>query len=400
MNVGSSAGASAASAAAAAAAKKATGSTAASGAGPTYKSRVATNIGAEYVDRFFNLLWAYRLGQVTTGNLKAMKDATVGNNKGHPVLSDLQPHGLHKFSHETHPSIILAIPADSIHVQNVVECTRASLMVGHTDPQLFHWFKQLGVTPPRSIFSGKAELLSGDLKAEAWETTFVRHPHIHEIARIRWEKDETKTEDEKVQINKRILQEEEKTMRGMQSGDWRRKFKERERNPNREEDEEAPVFIMKPDTFALIRLRPETQIWATYSGEMKHVFEQNVPPIQVVGRSFGRFLRTMNVSRSRLVACLNMSYNMKLSNAFVHSVDDRGFYAMATEEYDPEVGGPREKWAEYRFGFGMDDKPAKDMAEIEWWMRGFFQSGTAENNQNTQALEDTATEDDTKMRYS
>ena len=134
-------------------------------AGREIKTRVKSNLGQPYAKRFYNNIWTYRVAQLTTSNVRRMKEASISmgfdsgvggsrnSNNGQdddgkggaelPVKSDLQPHALHKFSGEQDWSIVIAVPKSSDHVRNLLDCAKGSLMVGHTDPQLFHWFKEL-----------------------------------------------------------------------------------------------------------------------------------------------------------------------------------------------------------------------------------------------------------------
>ena len=363
------------------------------------KQKVKSNIGSEASARFFHNFWTYRVAQLTTSNVRAMKDATVsmsldnkGSGKGDdqaPVRSDLQPHALHQFLGEEHPSLVVCIPKSSTHHSNLVECQKASLMVGHTDPQLFHWFKQLGTLPPRGIISGKAEVLSGDLLHEAWEKTFVKHQVLHAIAAEMWEKDQTKTTEEKERIASREREEDEKRMKRMSSSDWRAKFRDRERNPTEAEDEEKPIYVIKPDAFALVRLRPEVKMWTSYSNQITRVYDPFFPTIDPLARSSHRFIRMLNVAREKLVTSLNMNYNLKLRNVFIFDLDSHGMWAMGTLE-DEDVGAnnvKREAWVELRLHFGKD-QVIKTEHEMEWWIRGLTRLGAPEMAQTNSTSED------------
>jgi hypothetical protein len=276
-------------------------------------------------------------------------------------------------------------------------------MAGHTDPQLFHWFKLLGTLPPRGIMTGQAELLSGDLMAEAWEKTFIRHPVLHTLAQEMWQKDQTKTEEEKERIASRERAEDEKRMRRMSSSDWRSKFKDRERNPTDKEDEEQPVYIIKPEAFALVRLKPDVQMWTSYSGQITRVYDPFIPAIDPLARSSHRFIKMLNVSREKLVTSLNMNYNLKLRNCFIVELDCRGMWAMGTLEdeslaaeaeglLDPSKKSspsqrPKEAWVELRLNFGKD-QVIKTEQEMEWWIRGLTRLGAPEMTQTNSTSED------------
>jgi hypothetical protein len=371
------------------------------------KKKISSNIGSEAAARFFHSFWTYRVSQLTTSNVRSMKDATVATSldkgrsgdkedgEGAPVKSDLQPHAMHQFVGEEHPSLVVCVPKSSAHYTNLVECPKASLMAGHTDPQLFHWFKLLGTLPPRGIMTGKVEILSGDLMAEAWEKTFIRHPVLHNLAQEMWQKDQTKTEEEKERIATREREEDEKRMRRMSSSDWRSKFKDRERNPTEKEDEEKPVYVIKPDAFALVRMRPELKMWTSYSGQISRVYDPFVPPMDPLARSSHRFIKMLNVAREKLVTSLNMNYNLKLRNVFIVDLDCRGMWAMGTLEDEQlgaaaaEGGGgkPREAWVELRLHFGKE-QVIKTEHEMEWWIRGLTRLGAPEMAQTNATSED------------
>lgn len=345
-----------------------------------YKTKVKASTG-ENVVRYFNNFWTYRVAQITTGNMKAMRDASIEDSKATPVHSDLQPHGIYKFRGEEQPSVCVAIPKSSPHGKNLTELSKISVMAGHTDPQIFHWFKLLGAVPPRSIMSGKAEVLDGDLKSELWEDMFVRHPAIHDLAQKMWETNESKTAEEVARIKKREAEEDEKRMRRMSGVDWRAKHKDRERNPTREEDEEKPIYVMKPDTFDVVRVRPDMQLWADYGGDMTRVWDSNFGEMDPLARHVPRFLRLVNTGRAKLLSSINMNYNMKLSNVFIFDIDKRGMRGMGTQEdfqvQQGEGQQKQEQWAEYRFEFGKDQVIETDM-ELEYWVKGLMRLGAPE----------------------
>lgn len=363
------------------------------------KTKVASNIGANHVSRFFNTLWTYRICQLTTSKVGRMKDAgiTMTMSSSHtegekadnaPVKSDLQPHGLYRFNGDSHHSLLVAISKDSDHYRHLLDCQRCSIMVGHTDPQLFHWFKQLGTLPPRGIVSGVAEVLSGDLEAEVWDKSFMTHPVIHRIAQDMWENETSQTTEEKVHIATREKEEDDKRMRRMSSSDWRSKFRERERNPSREEDEEKPIYVLKPNTFAVVRMRPEGTLWIDASGGVKRVWDPLFSDAPPLCRCSHRFIKMLNLAREKLVPSLNMNYNLKLTNCFVFDIDERGIWAMGTQENFSEKNGVvREQWMELRLDFGKD-QTIKTEQELEWWVRGLTKLGAPEVTQSNSSIED------------
>lgn len=382
-------------------------------AGRAIKTRVKSNLGQPYAQRFYNNLWTYRVAQLTTSNVRSMKKARIavgfdsGVGGGHsggassqdgndgssggaelPVKSDLQPHALHKFTGEEDWSTVIAVPKSSEHVRNLQDCAKGSLMIGHTDPQLFHWFKELGALPPRSLLSGSMELLRGDLQAEAWERTFSRHPVIHRIAQDMWESDESKTTEEAVHIAKREQEEDEKRMRRMSSSDWRAKFRDRERNPTPAEDEEAPVYVIKPETFSLFRIKPDVRLWMNIAGQTQRVWDPVVPDPDPLCRCSHRFIRMLNLGRQKLVPSLNMNYSLKLTNAFIFEIDDHGMWAMGTQENLADKNGVvREEWMELRLHFGKNQAITTEQ-EMEWWVRGLTKLGAPELSQTNSSVED------------
>ena len=348
--------------------------------GEKIKLKVASNIGAPWQQRYFHNFWTYRLVQMTTSNVKSMKEAAIGGGKNEMVESDIQPHALHRFVGDKCPSVVVAIPRTSKHYQNILECEKASIMCGHTDPQIFHWFKHLDALPPRSIMQGKATLLTPEETFGIWDDTFVKHPLMHELAKKMWMQDESKTPEEKARVESRLKEEDEKRMRRMTNPDWRKKQKEREQNPTPVDDEERPIYIMKSDSFALVKIRPDTQLWASYLGAMKRVHETEFPPMDNLARAHNRFIRTANFSRGKLMASLNLNYNMKLLNGFVFDIDQRGMWAMGTQEnFTGEMGHAKENWTELRIEFGKDQL-IQDEAEMEWWFKGLFKMGAAETS--------------------
>ncbi|CAM36897.2 conserved hypothetical protein [Leishmania braziliensis MHOM/BR/75/M2904] len=384
-------------------------------AGRAIKTRVKSNLGQPYAKRFYNNAWTYRVAQLTTSNMRSMKKSPIamgfdsGIGGGHrnsgsshgsedgsssgsgaemPVKSDLQPHALHKFTGEEDWSIVVAVPKSSEHVYNLQDCSKGSLMLGHTDPQLFHWFKELGALPPRSLLSGPMELLRGDLQAEAWEQTFSRHPVIHRIAQDMWESDESKTAEEAVHIAKREQEEDEKRMRRMSSSDWRAKFRDRERNPTRAEDEEAPVYVIKPETFSLFRMKPDVRLWMNIAGQTQRVWNPVVPDHDPLCRCSHRFIRMLNLGRQKLVPSLNMNYSLKLTNAFIFEIDDRGMWAMGTQENVADKNGiVKEEWMELRLDFGKNMAITTEQ-EMEWWVRGLTKLGAPELSQTNSSIDD------------
>lgn len=387
-----------------------------------YKQKVASNVGASYAKRFSNHFWTYRKGQLTTSNVKSMRDSSLGatslggsknsvsNGTGEddgsnfgetPVHSDLQPHALHTFSNDTHPSIVIAVPKTSPHVQNAKECKRASLMVGHTDPQVFHWFKQLGILPPRSIASGKIDVLEGAEKSEVWEKTFMRHPAVHDLAERLWNEDQTKTAAEVEAIEQRIRDEDMARMKRLSSSDWRSKHEDRTRSPTPAEDEAAPVYVLKEDTFSLLKITPEVKLWATMNSNMNRVYEPHFEPMQNLSRAHFRFLKILNQNRNQLIPSLNINYNLKLTNGFVFEIDDTGMYLMGTEEnFEGSKGnGGKESWYEYRCDYGKDGMTHKHEGDMEWWIRGLNRMGAPEQGTIKHDDVDTVEQADTKFRH-
>ena len=368
----------------------------------SYKKKVESNIGSVLASRMSNHLWTYRLGQLSTSNIRAMKRSGISmstSEKGldSPVFSDLQPHALHTFRGEQHPSLIIAMPKSSKHATNLIDAQKCSLMVGHTDPQIFHWFKQLGAVPPRSLLSGNAQILTGDLRDEVWEDTLCRHPIIHRDAEEKWNEDETKTPEEKERVERLERAEDEARMRKLSSTDWRGKFQERMRNPTKQEEEDKPIFKMKPDSYTVIRLVPEVRLWTSHTGDVKKIYEPVIAPMGALARSTPRFLKVMNVAREQLIPSLNINYNLKLSNGFVFEIDDTGFYLMGTQE-DFTKGDGKESWYEFRceFGTGMVHKGPADM---EWWLRGLARMGTADIASPKSEYNDGLAQSDTDFRH-
>lgn len=367
------------------------------------KTKIESNLGAKYASRFFNTIWTYRLCQLTTSRMRSMKESSVLSDMGgssdtnrsnsddpsnQVVKSDLQPHGLYRFNGEEHHSLLVAVPKQSEHYRNILECERCSVMIGHTDPQLFHWFKELGTVPPRGIISGPVEVLRGDLQAEAWEEGFITHPVIHRVAQDMWESDASRSPEERVEIERREKEEDEKRMRRMSSSDWRGKFRDRERNPSQKEDEERPIYVVKPDTFVLLRVKPEGMIWMNSSGEVKRVWEPSFPSPPPLCRCSHRFINMLNLARQKLVPSLNMNYNLKLTNAFVCDLDEDGLWVMGTQENFSEKNGVvKEQWSEFRLDYGKSQKITTEQ-EMEWWIRGLTKLGAPEVSQSSSSIED------------
>lgn len=369
------------------------------------KTKVKSNIGLPFSKRFYNNIWTYRVGQLTTSNVRQLRDSAIAlgfdsshhstsSNSGEgggaelPVKSDLQPHALHKFPGEGDWSVVVAVPKSSDHVRNLAAAAKGSFMVGHTDPQLFHWFKELDGLPPRSLLSGRMEQLSGDLQADVWSRTFCRHPVIHRMAQEMWEQDASKTPEEAVYIAQREKEEDEKRMRRMSSSDWRAKFAERERNPTRSEEEEAPVYVMKPETFAVYRMRPEVRLWMNVAGQSQRVWEPIVPDADPLCRCSHRFIQMLNLARQKLVPSLNMNYSLKLTNAFVFDIDSKGIWAMGTQEnFSGKNGAVKEEWLELRLEFGKQEEITTEQ-QLEWWVRGLTKLGAPEMSQSSSSVED------------
>jgi hypothetical protein len=350
-----------------------------------YKSKVPTNVNATYISRFYNHLWTYRVCQLTTGNIQAMKASAIsesGNNL--PVFSDIQPHGMYRFSGDRDESVVVAVPRSSTHHKNLLECAKVSIMAGHTNPQIYHWFKLLGVVPTRSLISGDTEVLQGFQHTDVWNDMFVRHPVIHDMAQKMWETDESKTDVEKKEVLRREKEEDEKRMFSMSDKNWRKKHDARERNPTTDEDVEKPLFVMKPDAFTVFRVKRDVQLYGDYSGKLHRVWDETFQPIDPLARVAPRFLRVINMARQKLVASLNINYNLKLTNVFVFSIDSRGLWAMGCQENfaEDERKEAKEQWSEFRFEFGKDQVIETD-AELEFWIRGLMRLGVPETGQNS-----------------
>lgn len=347
--------------------------------------------------RFYNNFWTYRVCQLTTSNVAAMKASSIaGKDQPEPVASDIQIHGLHKFRGADDLSLCVVVDKNSSHAKNLSESRKVSVMTGHTDPQIFHWFKQLGTIPPRSILSGTAEVLSGDLLEEVWENTFVRHPVLHDKAQEQWEKNETKTAAEESGIQQRQREEDEKRMLRLSNSDWRSKPKDRERNPTAKEDIEQPIYVMKSDQYVTFRIKPDVRVWGDYAGALTRIWDEKFPEMDPLARAAPRFIRMANTARGKLVASVNLNYNLKLTNLFVYSIDKKGLWTMATQEQsEPLSPGapPRETWNEFRIEFGQD-QDVETEAELEWWFKGMMRLGVPETPQYDQEVESKKTDSD------
>jgi hypothetical protein len=354
-----------------------------------YKVKVTQAATSAYSKRFFQHLWSYRMGQLTTGNIAAMKKISIGASEV-PVFSDLQPHGIHKFRCDKSPSLLVAVPKSSTHSSNLKECSKVSFMAGHTDPQIYHWFKLLGTIPPRSIVSGKFDVMSGDLLEEAWSSLFVKHPVIHEMAAQLWANDETKTPEEKEAIEKREKEEDEKRMHRMSSADWRGKHSDRERSPTKDEDEETPIYVMKQSSFDIIRILPEVQLFGDYGNELHRVWEQIIPGMDPLARCAPRYIRMANTSRAKLVAALNVNYSLQLTNCFIFDLDNKGLWAMGTQEnFKDDRGHAKEEWTELRVEFGKDQTIETEQ-ELEWWFKGLMRLGVPETGTTSGTIEESS----------
>eukprot|EP00760_Papus_ankaliazontas_P011547 PhM_4_TR14843/c0_g1_i1/m.63787 len=343
----------------------------------SYKTRVA---GGPRIDKYAGRFWhnfnVYRVGQITTGNMKQMLTSTIGQSTSSPVVSDIQPFCIHNFKNELESSVVLIVRNASEHNQNITDISKASMMVGHTDPQIFHWFKQLGSIPPRSLISGKAEKLSGHTFDDVWWNTVVRHPVIHDQAKEMWENDEGVGQADREKMKARELERDQKRMARMTGCDWRAKHKERERSPSPEEDEETPLYVMNAEDFSLYRMHPETLYYADSGVAMHRVTTVFPEPRDPLARCAPRFIRMANLNRQKFIASVNFNYALKLSNAFAFDVTKKGMYLMGTPETE---GSGKEEWNEYYLEFGKNMEITTEV-DLDWWFRGLMRFGQSETN--------------------
>ncbi|EPY40430.1 hypothetical protein AGDE_03498 [Angomonas deanei] len=203
-----------------------------------------------------------------------------------------------------------------------------------------------------------------------------------------WEKNESKTEEEIVKISEREKEEDEKRMRRMSSSDWRSKFKDRERNPTQKEDEEKPVYVIKPETFALFRIKPDVRLWMNVAGQTQRVWEPVIHEPDPLCRCSHRFINMLNLARAKLVPSLNMNFSLKLTNAFIFEIDQGGLWALGTQEnFMDKNGTVNEQWSELRLEFGQNQMITTEQ-EMEWWVRGLTKLGAPEVSQSDSNIDD------------
>jgi len=352
----------------------------------SYKSKVLGGVKPDpWAKRLWHNFWLYRVGQFTTGNLKKMAEASTNSGGVQPVVSDIQPYVIHTFKEELEAGVVMVVRQNSHHVHNIEELKRGSVMVGHTDPQIFHWFKQLGSVPPRGLMSGDIRKLTGQQFDDVWWNSVVKHPIIHDQAKKMWEDDEGVGEAERAAMKKKEEQRDMQRMAKMTGTDWRAKHELRERSPTPEDDAEAPLYIMKAEDFALYRVVPDTLYYADATGAMNKVRSRFPTDRDPLVRVVPRFIRLANLNRPKTMASLNINYNMKFSNCFAYSADKHGMYFMATQE-DVNSGG-KEIWNEYflEYGKGMEITTETD---LEWWFRNMTRLGQAETGTMSNEMEE------------
>ena len=115
-----------------------------------------------WLSRFWHTLRTHSVAQVTTG---LTSDPTLSNQDTNKndlksvtanVISDLHCFSFLSREISTPEHLFLCLPRESLHCNNIATTHSCGLMVGHTDPQLFHWFRQIGTYPPRSLLTVKA----------------------------------------------------------------------------------------------------------------------------------------------------------------------------------------------------------------------------------------------------
>jgi len=118
-----------------------------------------------------------------------------------------------------------------------------------------------------------------------------------------------------------------------------------------------------------------------------------------MARCCPRMLRILNLSREKLVASLNINYDLRLVNCFIYDIDQNGLWAMGSFEKggepqsapgakdgnSPQLEG--EPWMELRLPFGKDQTLTTEQ-ELEWWIRGLTRLGAPDLAQSSSSLED------------
>ena len=334
----------------------------------SYKSKIPfRNVDPNW-RRLVNHFWVSRKSQVTTSNLPAMRSNPIsGRGTIAPVHSDLQPHLLHRFNGDKNYSLLLCMKKESQHVANLAESSKMSVMTGHTDPQIFHWFKQLGITPPRSTISGFAELITPHDSKYMWDDVWrdvCRHPVVQKMAEEAWHSGSSKSPEEQAAMASRISRAERARMERMASPDWRAKHTERESDLPAEDDVEEPLFVIKDTSFQVVRLKQDVTIFTDHLNIAHRIREDDVfaldpPPLC---RTVPRFINRLNFDRPKLMTTLNMTYQRKLNNVFIYDADEDGLWAMGTELDGKSGGVGKENWAEYRFAYGAVQTPESKAA--------------------------------------
>lgn len=99
-----------------------------------------------------------------------------------------------------------------------------------------------------------------------------------------------------------------------------------------------------------------------------------------------------NTSRAKLVASLNVNYNLQLTNCFIFDLDCRGLWAMGTQEnFRDDKGQAKEQWTELRIDYGKDQIIETEQ-ELEWWFKGLMRLGVPETGTSSGTIEDSAPE--------
>eukprot|EP00759_Apiculatamorpha_spiralis_P033957 PhF_6_TR35061/c0_g1_i1/m.51092 len=354
-----------------------------------YKSKIVGGPRPDvWAGRFWHNFWLYRVGQITSGNMnKMLQNPISGSGGATPVVSDIQPFVIHTFKKEFESNVVIVVRKNSPHVQNFNDLGKASVMVGHTDPQIFHWFKQLGSIPPRGLMTGAVEQLKDVDFDDAWWNSVVKHPTLHAQAKEMWEKDEGIGAEEREAMKKREEQRDMLRMERMTGSDWRVKHQEREKSPSPEDDIEAPLYVMNAEDFALYRVKPETLYFADAAGGMNRVRSPFPTERDPLVRIVPRFIRLVNLSRQKTLTSLNMNYNLKLVNMFAFAADKKGLYIMGTQEGDPLKPAGKEVWNEYFIEYGKGMEITKE-TDLEWWLRNLQRLGSQDVATNSSEVQE------------
>eukprot|EP01063_Lacrimia_lanifica_P025233 TRINITY_DN33005_c0_g1_i1.p1 TRINITY_DN33005_c0_g1~~TRINITY_DN33005_c0_g1_i1.p1 ORF type:complete len:328 (+),score=92.28 TRINITY_DN33005_c0_g1_i1:99-1082(+) len=230
--------------------------------------------------------------------------------------------------------LVFALKKDSATEINVKTGSMCSLMYGAANPQVHHFFKQLGVRCWTATVTGRGVAVPGDEGGgELWTRQFAKHQFLLGAA---------------AQRNRAAMKK------------WDDPLVQRAPGTTDEEEDGDDDVVNNAGDYSLWRLKPENGYLGVPSGSLDKVSVMTVPQLDPLGGVVQRWVTRFNFRRDILIEGIRTAYSVPLKNAFCFHIDAAGLYVMGTTEADPA-------WQEYFLEWGPSMKFDETRQVKSWW---------------------------------